>query len=222
VNVTVPERDEAPLALADTVTVAPDVPEVGDTDSHDALEEADHDVAFVMGTTDAVPLTWAGAVQDVRDRTKVNAAPWDTDNVAVAPPAVNVTTPERGAPVVFAPAVNVTPTPDDPDVRDSDSHHAFDDAVHDEAFVVGTTTTCPPPTGAAHDGCDNVNDDGTEGAGWVTVNVARAAPAANVNTPDRDTVPVFAVQLAVTLAPDTPDAGDALNHVALDDTDHDD
>jgi hypothetical protein len=130
---------------------------------------------------------------------------------------VNVTVADLDDVDVFAPAVTDTLAPDDPEDGDTVTHDAFDDADHDEAFVVGTTTTCPPPTGAAHNGCDK--DSVT--AAWVTVSSRSSPPAVNVTTPERGAPVVFAPAVNVTLAPDAPDVRDSDSHDAVTEADHD-
>ena len=57
--------------------------------------------------------------------------------------------------------------------------------------------------------------------GWVTTKVALAVPEVTVHVPVLAEVAVFAVTLAVSVAPEEPDAGAHVSHDAFDEADHD-
>ena len=57
-------------------------------------------------------------------------------------------------------------------------------------------------------------------AGWVTDRVAVAVPAVTVTKADRAEPVVLAGAVTVIVAPVAPVAGDTVNHVSLDDADH--
>ena len=98
------------------------------------------------------------------------------------------------------------------------NHDAFEAALHDAWFVVGTVVVFPAVAGAAN----VVRDNDTVATGaWVTTRVAEAVPAPTVIVPVRAALEVFAAKLAVNVAPLTPEEGERVNHVAFDDALHD-
>jgi 3-phenylpropionate/cinnamic acid dioxygenase small subunit len=137
--------------------------------------------------------------------------------LAVAPPAVNVNVPVRWEAAGFAAALTETLAPEAPEVGDADSHDWLEDTDQEAAFVVGTTVAEPPAAGADQVDADSVKV--ADAGACVTVKLAVAPPAVNVNVPCRWEAVGLAAALTETLAPDAPDVGDADNHDWLDDTD---
>ena len=104
---------------------------VGDADSHDWFDDADHDgwLVVTVTPTEVPPAPGAHVVCD-SDTDAAVAPAWVTVIVAVAPPAVTAIVPVRWAPVlVDAETVTIAPLP--PDEGETLNHDWFDDADHD-------------------------------------------------------------------------------------------
>jgi hypothetical protein len=165
VNVNTPWRADADVfAGALTATLSPEAPLVGDTDNQEASDDTDQEAWFVVGTTVVEPPT-AGGDQTDADRNRVAAgAAWVTVKVAVAPPAVNVTTPCRAAADGFAKAMTDVDQPDAPVSGAVNNQSTLDDTDQEAWFVVGTTVLEPPYAGACQ-----VDSDRNKTGGKVAV-----------------------------------------------------
>jgi hypothetical protein len=218
-----PERG-APVVFEVSMMIAipvPDDPEDGMTDVKSGREAtADQPPGSSVVTITTRTSAHGFACQEVSDNRgagppEPEPAAWDTVTVAVNEPAVNTTWAERGAATGFAAAVTATDWPVWPVWRSNDNHDASVDADQVPKLVV-TTTDCRPP---AATGCHDDGDTDSAAPAWVTVKLAVALPALNVNVPCRAEAAVFAVALTATLAPEAPEAGAADSQAASDDTD---
>jgi hypothetical protein len=138
--------------------------------------------------------------------------------MALTDPAWNVTVALLVTSAVFAAAVTVTPWPDSPARRLSDTHDASTAADHVPALVVGTTTWEPPAAGADH--VDGDTDNVGAAPAWETTTVLGIPSAVNVTVPWRGATDGFACADTVATAPDAPEAGLTASHDAFADAAH--
>jgi len=136
-----------------------------------------------------------------------------TERVALALPAVTVTTPDREDDDVFAEVETVIVAPSPPEEGEMVSHDWLDDADHDVWFVVTATGICDASPRGAH--C--ATDSDTLGAvvapaAWVTTTVELAPPAVKVTVPDRDDDEVLAATETVAEPPLEPEVGATVSH----------
>jgi len=140
------------------------VPEAGDTLTHAAVDDTDHDVFEVTSAVAEAPAATGSHQFPDKVRLGATSPGCDTASVRVTPGVpevvVKVTVADRAAADVFACAVKVTVPFPVPEVGDTATHAAFDDADQD-VFAVSATEVEPLPTGAAHDDPDKVNAGAT-------------------------------------------------------------
>lgn len=121
-----------------------------------------------------------------------------------------VTDPVRACAEVFAATVNVTDPDPVPDVRDSVTQDAPDEAVHAQPEPVVTVTPCVPPPLAIEADVGDAANVHEAAAAWVTVTVRPAT----VTDPVRDCAVVFAGTVSVTEPLPLPLAGVTAIHAA--------
>jgi hypothetical protein len=139
---------------------------------------------------------------------------WRTTSSRFTPPAVNVTTPVRVAPLAFAVALTPTDAPDAPNGVLTESHDAWDAADHDPLLAVGVTVVDPPAAGADHASDDSDSVAPPLGAALCcTLNVSCRAPALKTTENDRAYVTVLPGTCSVTVWPELPVMGDTVTPV---------
>ena len=221
VTVTVADRAAPVYAGTDNDRVPLPEPDGGVTVSHDAFDDADHDV-FDETCTVVDPPADNGFHSDV-PKTKVGGAGWVTTMVHICedPDVATVTVADRVVVPVFADTDNVNVPLLEPLAGLTVNQDWFDEADHEPFDVIRNDVDSADADGFH----DNTGHEGSVTGGWVTAMVRVICPdpevVVTVTIADLGVVPVLADTDKAKVEFPAPVVGVTVNHDAPDDTDTD-